>query len=388
VRLPGVRLRPLDRATTSAAAKLLVFVVVTTLATALLALTIANVGLGGTEEYKAVFTDVTGVEKGDDVRIAGVRVGEIRDIRVLDPGAEASGREASGGEASGGEASGGGAAAGGPLAEMTFTVDADQSLSRSTQAALRFRNLVGQRYLALTEGAGSAEPFPPGGTIPVSQTQPALDLTVLFDGFKPLFAALSPRDVNKLAYEIIQVLQGEAGTVESLLAHTASLTTTLADRDKVLGDLIDNLNVVLATVADRDQKLNQLILELQRFVSGLAADREAIGDSLDSIVALNEQTAGLLEDGRGDLKADIAELGKVAGTLEDNGPIVERTLQNMPPKLTALTRTATYGSWFNFYQCKADGSLVLPGGVLGLGKDTRVPLDLPTNNAARCAGVG
>jgi phospholipid/cholesterol/gamma-HCH transport system substrate-binding protein len=362
VRLPGVRLRPLDRATTSAAAKLLVFVVVTTLATALLALTIANVGLGGTEEYKAVFTDVTGVEKGDDVRIAGVRVGEIRDIRVLDPGAEASGREASGGEASGGEASGGGAAAGGPLAEMTFTVDADQSLSRSTQAALRFRNLVGQRYLALTEGAGSAEPLPPGGTIPVSQTQPALDLTVLFDGFKPLFAALSPRDVNKLAYEIIQVLQGEAGTVESLLAHTASLTTTLADRDKVLGDLIDNLNVVLATVADRDQKLNQLILELQRFVSGLAADREAIGDSLDSIVALNEQTAGLLEDGRGDLKADIAELGKVAGTLEDNGPIVERTLQNMPPKLTALTRTATYGSWFNFYLCDFDGRVVLPTG--------------------------
>ncbi|MEQ7009530.1 MCE family protein [Actinopolymorpha sp. B17G11] len=354
---PGVRLRPLDRATTAAAAKLVVFVVVTTLATALLALTIANVGLGGTEEYKAVFTDVTGVEKGDDVRIAGVRVGEVRDIEVLDAGRDAGASGAAGGEAS--ESAG---SAGGPLAELTFTVDADQSLSRSTQAALRFRNLVGQRYLALSEGAGSAAPLPAGGTIPVSQTQPALDLTVLFDGFKPLFAALSPQDVNKLAYEIIQVLQGEAGTVESLLAHTASLTTTLADKDKVLGDLIDNLNVVLATVADRDQKLTQLIFELQRFVSGLAADREAIGDSLGSIVALNEQTAGLLEDGRGDLKADIAELGKVAGTLEDNGPIVERTLQNMPPKLTALTRTATYGSWFNFYLCDFDGRVVLPTG--------------------------
>ncbi|MEQ7126460.1 MCE family protein [Actinopolymorpha sp. B11F2] len=351
-----MRLRPLDRATTAAAAKLVVFVVVTTLATALLALTIANVGLGGTEEYKAVFTDVTGVEKGDDVRIAGVRVGEVRDIEVLDAGREVRA------SAAGGEASESAGSAGGPLAELTFTVDADQSLSRSTQAALRFRNLVGQRYLALSEGAGSAAPLPAGGTIPVSQTQPALDLTVLFDGFKPLFAALSPQDVNKLAYEIIQVLQGEAGTVESLLAHTASLTTTLADKDKVLGDLIDNLNVVLATVADRDQKLTQLIFELQRFVSGLAADREAIGDSLGSIVALNEQTAGLLEDSRGDLKTDIAELGKVAGTLEDNAPVVERTLQNMPPKLTALTRTATYGSWFNFYLCDFDGRVVLPTG--------------------------
>jgi phospholipid/cholesterol/gamma-HCH transport system substrate-binding protein len=341
-RVRGIRLRPLDRATTAAATKLVVFVVVTTLATALLALTIANVGLGGSEEYKALFTDVTGVEKGDDVRIAGVRVGEVRDITVLDAGREA--------------------AADAPLAELTFTVDADQSLSRGTHAALRFRNLVGQRYLALSEGAGAPTPLPAGGTIPVSQTQPALDLTVLFDGFKPLFAALSPQEVNKLAYEIIQVLQGEAGTVESLLAHTASLTTTLADRDKVIGDLIDNLNVVLATVADRDEKLTQLVLELQRFVSGLSADRKAIGDSLGSIVALNQETAGLLEDGRGDVETDIAELGKVAKTLDDNGPIVERTLRNMPSKLTALTRTASYGSWFNFYLCDFDGRVVLPTG--------------------------
>ncbi|WP_020575521.1 MCE family protein [Actinopolymorpha alba] len=339
--------RSLDRPTIAAGFKLTVFVAVTTVATTLLALTIANVGLGRTQEYHAIFTDVTGVEKGDDVRIAGVRVGEVRRIRVV---------EGPGGGSARGEGEGT------LLAELTFTVDADQTLARSTHAAIRFRNLVGQRYLALTEAPGAPESLPAGGTIPVTQTQPALDLTVLFNGFKPLFAALSPQDVNKLAYEIIQVLQGEAGTVESLLARTASLTNTLADKDKVIGDLIDNLTTVLTTVAQRDRRLSELVVELQRFISGLSADRKAIGDSLGSIVALNQQTADLLEDGRGDLKTDIAELGKVAGTLDDNASIVERTLRTMPPKLTTLTRTASYGSWFNFYLCDFDGRIVLPTG--------------------------
>ena len=324
--------------TASAGVKLLVFAVVTVLATSVLALTIANIGLGETKTYKAIFTDVTGVEKGDDVRIAGVRVGEIKRIDVNQEGDAK------------------------PTAKLTFTVDKDQRLSTSVHAALRYRNLVGQRYLTLAEGPGAATPLPANGTIPISQTTPALDLNVLFNGFKPLFAALSPQDVNKLAYEIIQVLQGEAGTVESLLSHTASLTSSLADQDKVIGDLIDNLNTVLATVGERDQKLGELIGELQRFVSGLSEDRKAIGDSLASIVDLNTQTANLLKDARGPLKKDVAELSTLAGTLNDNAGVVERTLKTMPPKLTALTRTATYGSWFNFYLCDFETRIVLPAG--------------------------
>ncbi|GAB3399715.1 Mce/MlaD family protein [Flindersiella endophytica] len=330
-------MRGLDGKTAGSLVKLVIFFVVTSIATAGLAITIGNVGLGDTDEYKAIFTDATGVEKGDDIRIAGVQVGEVKRIKVLGDGSRA-------------------------VAEVTFSVDQDQKLARSTQAAIRFRNLVGQRYISLSEGAGSPDQLADGATIPLTQTQPALDLTVLFNGFKPLFAALSPQDVNQLAYEIIQVLQGEAGTVESLLAHTASLTSTLADRDKVIGDLIDNLNVVLGTVADRDQKLALLVSELQRFVSGLSEDRKAIGDSLSAIVELNQQTSGLLEDSRGPLKDDIAQLGKVAGTLDDNSAIVERTLQNMPNKLQKITGTATYGSWFNFYMCDFDGRVVLPTG--------------------------
>ena len=310
--------------TTAALVKLIIFTVVTVLVTGLLATTIGNFRFGGTTEYRAVFTDVTGLLKGDDIRIAGVRVGSVEKIEVKDR----------------------------TLALVTISVDKERHLARSTRAAVRYRNLVGQRYIALIEGAGSDAPLKSGGTIPLRHTTPALDLTVLFNGFKPLFVALSPKDINEFSFEIIQTLQGEGSSINSLLAHTASLTSTLADRDAVIGRTLTNLNAVLGTVDSRDKKLSELILQLQRFVSGLSEDREAIGASLTNIAGLADSTADLVQEARPGLKTDIRELGKVAGNLDDNKKIVNQFLDRFPGKLNTITRTATYGSWFNFYLCE------------------------------------
>ncbi|UXY22714.1 MCE family protein [Streptomyces cynarae] len=308
------------------------FALVTIAATALLAATIVNVSFTPKDTYHAVFSDVTGLENGDDIRVAGVRVGQVEGIRIKDR----------------------------TLAEVTFSVEADRPLLTSTHAVLRYRNLVGQRYIALTEGAGDGTRLRPGGTIPLSRTQPALDLNALLNGFKPLFAALSPNDVNQLATEIIQTLQGEGSTVNSLLAHTASLTTTLADRDQLIGSVIDNLNTVLDTLDRRGARFSALITQLRRVISGLSADRKPIGDSLVSIGDLTEATSGLLRDARPPLKDDIAGLNRLTGTLNRNEKTVEGVLQRLPNKLNALTGTASYGSWFNFYLCDFDGRIVLP----------------------------
>jgi phospholipid/cholesterol/gamma-HCH transport system substrate-binding protein len=314
--------------------KLLVFIVVTVIATGMLAATIGNLRFGGTTSYRALFIDATGLLKGDDVRIAGVRVGEVDHVSVT----EQNGRS---------------------LAEVTFNVDSDRPVAVSTKAQIRYRNLVGQRYVALSEGAGSGRRLTEHGTIPLRQTQPALDLTVLFNGFKPLFAALNPEDVNSFAFEIIKTLQGEAGNVNSLLGHTASLTSTLADRDEVIGRTIDNLNSVLGTVDERDRQLSTVITELQRFVSGLSEDREAIGASLTNIANLADATAGLVQESRPAIRSDVRELGKVAGTLDDNKQVVDGVLKRMPNKLNTIIRTATYGSWFNFYLCDFTGRVIL-----------------------------
>ncbi|HMM97222.1 MlaD family protein [Phycicoccus sp.] len=339
--------------TTPSLVKLLAFVVVTVLATGILAATIANVLPGDKADYRAVFTDVTGLSTGQDVRIAGVRVGTVEDIRVAKDRVSA---------------------------EVTFSVLRSTTLTRGTAATIKYRNLVGERYVALTQEPGDATPLPEGGTIPREHTHPALDLTVLFNGFKPLFAALSPQDVNELSAQVISVLQGEGGDINSLLGQTASLTKALADRDAVIGRTIDNLTTVLTTVEANDSAFKDLLTQLQRFVSGLSQDRKAIGDSLTNINRLTGDTASLLAAGRPDLKADIADLGGLASTLNEpqNTKEFERFISQAPTKISTITRTATYGSWFNFYLCRFDvKNLLLPTGKTpgGLGYDVA---------AARC----
>jgi phospholipid/cholesterol/gamma-HCH transport system substrate-binding protein len=248
------------------------------------------------------------------------------------------------------------------------------------RAKIRYRNLVGQRYLALFEGRSAGRQLRPDGLIPLSQTTPALDLTVLFNGFRPLFTALSPEEINRFSYEIIKVLQGEGGTVASLLRRTASLTNTLADRDAAIGRVITNLNAVLSTVDSRDQELDQTISQLQQFVSGLAADRAAIGDALVNLGDLTVATGSLLSEARPALASDVDALRRLATTANENSAAIEQTLAGLPGRYTALTRVASQGSWFNFYLCDFDGRVGLAGHTI----------DLPTfsSQAARCTPGG
>ena len=181
--------------------------------------------------------------------------------------------------------------------------------------------------------------------------------------FKPLFEALSPADINQLSFEIVQVFQGEGGTLESLLANTASLTTTLADRDAVISSLIDNLNVVLDNLGDRDDQLSDLILTFKTFVSGLNQDKDALLASLDQISELSVETADLVKGIRSPFVEDIKQLRRLTSNINKNKAELDRALQVLPIKLTKVGRTAIYGSWFNFYLCNFQGRVLLPGDI-------------------------
>lgn len=360
----------LDRESLSALLKLCVFFGVTGGATLLLMMILSQGLFQSTESYKARFADVTGVAEGDDVRIGGVRVGEVEKVEIVD----------------------------GSEALVTFGVDSDVELTQNTNAQLRFRNLIGQRYMALYQGAeGGTGVLEPGSTIPQERTEEALDLNVLLNGFKPVFQALSPEDTNQLAFEIVQTLQGEAGTVQSLLARTASLTRTLADRDQLIGDVIVNLSDVLDTIGSRDQQLTSTIDNLQALVTGLKDDRNAILGSLDSISLLTEETSGLLSEGRDDLAADVRELNRVTGNLAEgrneqlggrrNLDIFEQSLRIVPIKMEKLGNLASTGSLFNFYVCELEVDVALiPVDVLeALAQSTGIDLRNVQVGGARCA---
>lgn len=332
--------------------KSVIFIAVTALATAVLGISITNSGVSGSVGYHAVFSDVTGLVTGDDVDIAGVRVGQVTSISVYRR----------------------------DEALVGFSVQVGRPLPASVTAQLLYRNLAGQRYLELAQGAGAvAGTLRPGGTIPLARTTPALNLTELFNGFQPLFQALSPGDVNKLSEEIIQLLQGEGASIDSLLVSVASLTNALAAKDQIIDQVIDNLNSVVKTIDSRGNDLAQTVSVLQQLVTGLAADRQPIGRAITALGSLTTATAGLLQVGRAPLKADIAALGQVAGNLADNSPAVNAFLEDLPGKMTDIARLASYGSWLNLYLCEA----TVTGARNALGG--KAPKGLPVT-AARCEG--
>ncbi len=325
--------RLFDAESLAALIKLAIFFAITGFATFALMLTLSGGSLFADDhEYKALFSDATGVAKGDDVRIAGVSVGSVKDIEIHD----------------------------GDQAVITFGVRTETPLTQNTNAQIRFRNLVGQRYVNLYQGSeGGTARLEPGSTIPQERTEEALDLNVLLNGFKPLFQALSPEDTNQFAFEIVQTLQGEAGNVQSLLARTASLTQTLADRDQLIGDVVVNLSDVLDTLGTRDAELSDTIGTLQQFISGLSSDREAILGSLDSISELSVETSNLLVEGRPDFAADVKELNRLTANLakKKNLTTFEDALQIVPIKMAKLGNQTSNGALFNFYVCELEVDL-------------------------------
>jgi phospholipid/cholesterol/gamma-HCH transport system substrate-binding protein len=344
-------MKMLDKKTRGDFTKLVIFMVVTSLATGVLIMLIGNINFESSRTYKAIFSDATGVVKGDDIRVAGVKVGSVKNVEIVDR----------------------------TEARVTFTVRDATAVTRSSTATIRYRNLVGQRYIALTQGVGDTSRLPANDTIPMSRTQPALDLTVLFNGFKPLFAALTPADINKLSYELIQVFQGEGGNLESLLRSTGSVTQTLAQRDQLIGDVITNLNTVLETVGNRDKQLSDLIVQFRAFMAGLVQDKDAILNSLDSVSALTRETADLTTGIRPGLVSSVKELRKVATNLNQGRDEVDRALQILPIKLEKIGRTAIYGSFFNFYLCEFKGKVILPTGPV------TIPYQTYPGGGGRCS---
>ena len=328
------------RSSLAAGIKLAIFSVISLLTTGLLVVIMGNIGLGAGKTYDAIFTNASTLEKGDDVRVAGVSVGEVKKVEHYER----------------------------TMAKVTFRIDADIELTTASTAEIRFLNLVGDRYMALEQGQpGRPTRTPSTRATPsrCSRPVPSLDLTVLFDGFKPLFQALTPDQVNELSMNLVQVLQGEGGTVRGLLEHTASLTTALANRDQLIGSVVTNLSETLDTVNRRHVQLSDLVIELKDWMRDLARDRKTIGGSLDNISDLTVTVADLLRRGRPLLKRDITALHDLAKLLNDPDQRAEVVdlLDRMPEVMSDQIRTGTYGSWYQYYVCAASVRLDLP--VLG-----------------------
>lgn len=285
--------------------------------------------------FRALFADVSGLAAGADVRAAGVDVGRVNGLALQ----------------------------GNNDVLVTFTTSSAVPVTRNTSLTVRYKDLVGNRYLEINPPAAPAPPLPGGAVIPASRTHPALSLDALFNGFQPLFQGLQPGQINQLSAELITVFQGEGGTIDGLLSSIGSLTSTLANRDQVISQVIDNLNAVLGKVRQHDSQLSDLVGQLQQLVSGLAADRGPIGESFGHIASVAGNLAGLLGAARPGLAGTVHQTDRLASSLNGNAANLNSQLQALPGLYQRLNREGLYGSFFNFYLCGFQLRLTGPTGA-------------------------
>lgn len=278
---------------------------------------------GAQNKYAAVFDDVSSLKSGDAVKVAGVRIGSVSSVS-LQPDNQVI---------------------------VRFGADRDIVLTSGTKAAVRYLNLVGDRYLELLDSPGSAQIAPPGSVIPVDRTAPALDLDLLLGGLKPFVQGLNPEAVNGLTNSLISILQGQEGNLESLFAKTSSFSNALADNSQTVQQLVDNLNTVLATVATDGDKFSGAVDRLEKLVTGLSQDRDPIGDAISALDAGTASLADLLTEARAPLAGTVDQLARLAPLLDEDKATLDIALQKAPGNYRKLVRLGSYGSWINQYLC-------------------------------------
>ncbi|WP_280209276.1 MCE family protein [Nocardia cyriacigeorgica] len=303
------------------AIKLLIFVAVTAVAGLGVVTVVGNLRYLPTNAYHAIFSDASGLGSGEEVRIGGVPSGEVTGVELAPNG----------------------------TAVVAFTVDSAYSLDAGTRAAIRYKNLIGDRYLELLPGIRDAGPLE--GPIPLERTSPALDIDQTVNGFRPLLQGLDPNQTNRLTASLIQVLNGQEAAVGELVALIGSLTNTLADRDAVIGAVITNFNTTLGTIHANSASLSRLIDGLQRLIGGLDGDQQQIVASLDRIDALSSAMSDVLADNRPTLGTEIATLENLTSALNNKTTTLNLVLSRLPEVYRLTGRAAGYGSFLNLFVC-------------------------------------
>ena len=295
--------------------------------TAVIVVVFGQVRFDRTNTYSAGFSNASGLRAGQFVRASGVEVGKVKKVDLVE---------------------------GDKRIRVDFSVDRSVQLYQSTTAEIRYQDLIGNRYLEVSRGTGEGaeRALPPGGFIPLSRTEPALDLDALIGGFKPLFRALDPQKVNTIASSIITVFQGEGGTINDILDQTAQLTDRLAESDEAVGRVITNLNTVLDTTVRHREQFDATIDKFEVLISGLKGRAAELADGTAHISNAAGTVADLLADNRALLHDTVSRLENVAAPLVEQHDKVGDLVGKMPAAFNIIGRASgIYGDFFNFYLC-------------------------------------
>lgn len=303
--------------------KFLIFAFVAALMTAWLVIVTGDYRGGSTTTYSAVFRNVSGLTPGSEVRIAGVTDGRVESLSVQPDN----------------------------TVVVRFNLADSIDLSGNTTATVRYQNLIGDRFLELGQGGSGGTPLAAGGTIPVGNTYPALDLDSLLAGFKPLFAGLTAPQINQLSGELVQVLQGEESAIPSLLSTLGSVTDSLGQRQQLIASVLRNLDQLMQTADGHKQMIGNLIDQVAALTKGVQANDATIYADISNLAAFSTQTAELLSGVRPQMPGLLSGLEQTSSALNAKSQALTDVLSALPTHYARVMDTASYGNFFNFFLC-------------------------------------
>jgi phospholipid/cholesterol/gamma-HCH transport system substrate-binding protein len=333
-----------------------IFTVVMLLVAAGLVVVFGQFRFAAGNTFHATFVEASRLKAGQDVRIAGVPVGSVKDVE-LNPD---------------------------NTVDVTFDVNDRYQLYTSTRAVVRYQNLVGDRYLEITSGPGDLRKLPAGATIAKENTQPALDLDALLGGLRPVLKGLNGDKVNEVSNAVIELLQGQGGSLSTLLASTSSFTQDLAARDQLIGDTINDVNTVLGTVDAKGAQFDAAVDQLQKLITGLAQNRDPIAGAIPPLSSAANDLTDLLKNGRRPVQGVIENVRPFAQRLDERKADVNKVIEPLAENYLRLNALGAYGSFFNIYYCSIRIKINGPAG-----SDILIPFGGPPDpSKGRCSDNG
>ncbi len=324
------------------------------LVAAMLVVVFGEFRFGNDEGYHARFTDASRLKAGQDVRIAGVPVGSVKGVTLNDDN----------------------------TVDVAFSLNERYQVYTSTRAAVRYENLVGDRYLEIASGPGDLVKLPPGGTI--VNTQPALDLDALLGGLRPVLKGLDGKKINEVSNAVIELLQGQGGALSEMLSSTSAFTQNLAARDQLIGDVINDLNTVLGTVDEKGTQFDATVDRLQKVITGLAEGRDPIAGAIGPLASAENDLTEMLQKGRRPVQGVIENARPLAQRLDERKADINKVIEPLAENYLRLNALGAYGAFFNIYYCSIRMKINGPAG-----SDILIPFGGPPDpSKGRCSDNG
>lgn len=310
----------------------------------------------------ANFNDVSGLNVGDDVRVAGVIAGKVNSISVVD-GVAGRPHDGTG------------------RARVRISVHKSIRLPANSTASIRWRNLLGQRYLYLNPpDPGQAQPVVLRSGDTIANTASVVDIGDLFNRLGPIVAAIDPGQVNQFVDAVSGALSGNEQNLEQALDHLAAITASVASHDDAIGRLVANVDTVAATVSSRDQQIRTVLDNLVAIVTTFSANTQVVNDAVTNLSAVSSNLDRLLGANKAQIDRIIANVNTVLGVVVGKLPQIDNVLKGFPLASQKLFALGDRGQWLNLtVLCMS--VTVLPG------VDAVLPCNTPLNSPAAAAAT-